>query len=251
MPNLFSNNAVGFLASTVNTTQIAFLLEPGQGAAFPNVSAADDNYFYVTLVQVDAKNKENGWEIVKIFDRINDSFGMHRAQMGTTALSFGIGNKVSLRLTADHVNNFTAAYDWGDHSAAGYNNLAEPQTEFMHLSIDGSEENVQAVVGKTHLLWSFDLSNGSYRKAGNILLPSVPATPASNGLMFKIRDPMRQFGARYWELKKGNASGANHPGNGISESFLLDVAGYQYDFVYLYDNLTPLSEGYSNRWWLI
>jgi hypothetical protein len=95
MPALFANNASGPLAASVGAAATTITLSSGYGAAFPAPDSAKGEYFFATLV-----NPSNLMEIVKCTQRINDSFVVQRAQEGTTARTYDVGDKLELRITA-------------------------------------------------------------------------------------------------------------------------------------------------------
>lgn len=66
----------------------------GTGSNFPNISSPD--IFLVTLV------KTGSFEIVKVTAKSTDTFTIERAQEGTTAQAFSIGDKVQMFITAGH-----------------------------------------------------------------------------------------------------------------------------------------------------
>ncbi|CAB4122371.1 hypothetical protein UFOVP36_39 [uncultured Caudovirales phage] len=96
MSTLFSNNAVTTLATGILSTALSMTVATGTGALFPTHVYFDD-YTYLTIT--DAANPTT-FEIVKATYRSGDVFTIQRAQQGTTALTFGSGSGVSLRLTA-------------------------------------------------------------------------------------------------------------------------------------------------------
>lgn len=97
MNPLFSNNAVTTLATGILSTDLSMTVATGTGALFPTHVYFDD-YTYLTIT--DAGGDPAIFEIVKVTYRSGDVFTIQRAQQGTTALTFGSGSGVSLRLTA-------------------------------------------------------------------------------------------------------------------------------------------------------
>lgn len=93
MPAKVSNNAFGTLSAGIDTSVTTLTLDSGQGAKFPALGGSD--YFYATLIDV-----SNNLEIIKVTARATDSFTMVRAQDGTTAKAYAIGDRVELRPTA-------------------------------------------------------------------------------------------------------------------------------------------------------
>lgn len=100
MPALFANNASGPLAASLAPGGTTITLSTGYGAAFPAPDNSKGEYFYATLV-----NSSNQIEIVKCTQRINDSFVIARAQEGTVARSYDVGDKLELRITAAGMAN--------------------------------------------------------------------------------------------------------------------------------------------------
>jgi len=76
----------------------------GQGARFPTLSAGD--YFYATLI-----NTSNQLEIVKCTARSADVLTVERAQEGTTARAYDVGDRIEIRITAATFEDATAIYD--------------------------------------------------------------------------------------------------------------------------------------------
>lgn len=91
MTVLVSNDAVGALASSINTSVLTLALGSGQGALFPNPGAGE--YFYVTAIRA----SDGGKEIMRCTARSTDTLTVVRAQDGTTAKSFATSDRVELR----------------------------------------------------------------------------------------------------------------------------------------------------------
>lgn len=96
MPQLFTNNGSGSLATAVNTTDTTLVLGTGEGAKFPSPAGGD--FALCTLTQ--GVGLESTWEIVKVTARVTDTLTVERAQEGTAAASWGVGSKLELRTTA-------------------------------------------------------------------------------------------------------------------------------------------------------
>lgn len=95
------NNAFGILLISINTSATSITLQTGQGANFPSLSAGD--YFYATLIDT-----SNNLEIVKVTARTGDVLTIVRAQEGTTARSYAVGDRIELRLTAQNILDMLA-----------------------------------------------------------------------------------------------------------------------------------------------
>ena len=94
----FTNNAASTLASSILSSDVSLTVATGQGALFPSLGAGD--YFYCTLA-----NTVGTVEIVKVTARATDTFTITRAQDGTTAANWSLGDKVELRLVAASLND--------------------------------------------------------------------------------------------------------------------------------------------------
>ena len=110
------NNAVGYLATAINASDTGAVLQTGNGASFPVLTAGD--YFYATLESTGGTS-----EIVKVTARSGDSITVVRAQDGSTANSFAAGSRFELRVTVGSVVDAARAYGFGfnvkQYGAAG------------------------------------------------------------------------------------------------------------------------------------
>lgn len=87
------NNAVSRLASSLTSGATSLSVTAGEGAKFPAVGGGD--WFPVTLVKA-----TGALEIVRCTARSGDILTIARAQEGTAAQAFSVGDRVELRLTA-------------------------------------------------------------------------------------------------------------------------------------------------------
>jgi hypothetical protein len=118
MARKYKNNASSTLAGALTVSATTLTVATGQGDRFPIASGSD--YFVLTL------QKSGGTEIVKVTSRVasSDSMTILRAQEGTPALSFSIGDIVSLRATADSYNSIDAHVESTTaHSASAIVNI--------------------------------------------------------------------------------------------------------------------------------
>ncbi len=88
-----SNNAYAVLAAGVVSTDVSITLTAGQGARFPALGVGD--YFYATLVDT-----ANNLEIIKCTARVGDVLTIVRAQDGTTAKNYIVGDRIEIRPVA-------------------------------------------------------------------------------------------------------------------------------------------------------
>ena len=105
MTQVFANNAVSVLSSSVTTSSTSMTV--ANGAGFPALSG--DDYFTVTLYALDTNGNETGWEIVKVTARTGNVLTVTRAQEGTTATAWAAGTRTELRLTASMLNDVATA----------------------------------------------------------------------------------------------------------------------------------------------
>jgi hypothetical protein len=100
----FANNAYGALSLGINTTSTVITLNSGEGARFPALTAGD--YFFATLI-----NPTGFLEIVKCTARTGDSLTVVRAQDGSSANSFAVGDRLELRPVAAVFTEVQASVD--------------------------------------------------------------------------------------------------------------------------------------------
>jgi hypothetical protein len=95
MSRIWKNNAYSTFASAINTTDTTITVASGEGARFP--VAGSGATFALTL-----QDASNNIEIVLCTTHTSgaDTFTVTRAQEGTTARSWSIGDVIELRLTA-------------------------------------------------------------------------------------------------------------------------------------------------------
>lgn len=99
MAQVFSNNGTSTLSSSISAGDVTIFIQPGHGGRYPAVAAPD--FAYATL-----ENASGTIEIVKITAHAANatSFTVQRAQQGTTAAAFSIGDLFELRITAEEMN---------------------------------------------------------------------------------------------------------------------------------------------------
>ena len=94
-----ANNAFGTLNAGITNSDTTIVLQAGEGARFPSLSAGD--YFYATLIDT-----TNNLEIVKVTARSTDTMTIERGVDGTTARAFSTNNRFELRPVAALFNEF-------------------------------------------------------------------------------------------------------------------------------------------------
>ena len=86
------------ISSAITNAATSLTLTSGQGARFPTITGG--NSFYATLA-----NSSNVLEIVQVTATVGDTFTIVRAQDGTTASAYSIGDRCELRPTAALFNS--------------------------------------------------------------------------------------------------------------------------------------------------
>jgi len=101
----FTNNAFSTLLAGIGASATTFSVESGDGDLFPDLDGSTDESFMLYLID---KDDRSVYELVKCTVRVSgsDSFTVERAQEGTTARAFSLGDKVRLRITAGILENF-------------------------------------------------------------------------------------------------------------------------------------------------
>lgn len=102
MAQLFTNNAAGKLAASIDATDTTLVLEAGQGEKFPAITGGD--HFVITLSET-REGSEVDWEVMRVTSRIGDTLTVERAQEGSIARAWPVLTGAELRLTADSLLN--------------------------------------------------------------------------------------------------------------------------------------------------
>ena len=88
-----ANNAYGTLNTGITSSDTTIVVNTGEGARFPSLSAGD--YFFATLIDT-----SNNLEIVKVTARSTDTMTVVRGQDSTTARAFSTNDRFELRPVA-------------------------------------------------------------------------------------------------------------------------------------------------------
>lgn len=102
----FANNASATLGSAVSPTDTSFTLATGTGAEFPNPSAGE---FFTATLWAAGSTTGTPNEIVKCTNRVGDTLTVVRAQEGTTAQAWAVGDTVANYITAGFLNQLVDA----------------------------------------------------------------------------------------------------------------------------------------------
>lgn len=98
MSLVVTNNAVSKLIAAITSASTSITITGGTGVLFPSTAAGDT--FNLSLV-----DSSNNIEIVTCTNRNTDIFTITRAQEGTTARAFSVGDRVALTITAAAFNS--------------------------------------------------------------------------------------------------------------------------------------------------
>jgi hypothetical protein len=96
-----ANNAYGTLNAGITSSDTTIVVNAGEGARFPSLSAGD--YFFATLIDT-----TNNLEIVKVTARSTDTMTVVRGQDSTTARAYSTNDRFELRPTAALFNEFAS-----------------------------------------------------------------------------------------------------------------------------------------------
>lgn len=96
-----ANNAFGTLNAGITSSDTTIVLNAGEGARFPSLSAGD--YFFATLIDT-----TNNLEIVKVTARSTDTMTVVRGQDGTTGRAYTTNDRFELRPTAALFDEFAS-----------------------------------------------------------------------------------------------------------------------------------------------
>lgn len=182
MAQLFANNAYGSLAGNINGAATTIILATGNGARFPMPTGGD--FFYATLIGIDANGNENAWEIVQCTARSTDQLTVVRAQEGTTAASWNAGTRIEIRWTAA--------------GAAGKVNATNGIASGLTLN-NGYAEQVFAVSGTTPALSPTNGSIQTWTLTANST-PTAGTWAAGQSITMMINDTASSFTVTWTSL---------------------------------------------------
>jgi len=106
MAQLFANNAVGFLNSSITDTQTTLDLQATQGTLFPSIGGAAD-YFMITMYSK-INGVEYNHEILKVTGKSGDTLTVVRGQEGTSGRAWSSGTAIECRVTAQSLSIVSA-----------------------------------------------------------------------------------------------------------------------------------------------
>jgi hypothetical protein len=106
MAQLFSNNAVAYLNSSITNSTTTISLQSGQGSKFPDITNSTD-YFLLTLYKL-TNGIEQNHEIIKVTSKVGDILTVQRGQEGTTARPWASSSPLECRVTANSMRIVSA-----------------------------------------------------------------------------------------------------------------------------------------------
>ena len=98
----FTNLASSTLQVAINNLATTVTIDPADVAKFPSISGSE--YFIIVLV-----TSAGDFEIMRVTDVNANVFTVIRAQEGTPARAFSVGDKVEHRLTAESLVKLSRA----------------------------------------------------------------------------------------------------------------------------------------------
>lgn len=107
---LFGNNDTTTLGSALSSGATSLTVATGAGASLPNPNPATGQFFLLTLWGANNPS-QNPNEIVMVTARSGDSMTIVRAQEGTTAQNWNVGDNVQLLPTAGTLANLAQQVD--------------------------------------------------------------------------------------------------------------------------------------------
>jgi hypothetical protein len=110
-----ANNAASTLAAAITNVATSLSVAAGAGALFPALSGSD--YFMLTLTDT-----SGNIEIVKVTARATDAMTIVRAQEGTAARAYALGDSAENRMTAGLLGDF--AQKGSDNTFTGNNTFS-------------------------------------------------------------------------------------------------------------------------------
>ena len=169
MPVVLANNAVSRLSATLSTGATAVSITPGEGAKFPSPSVG--NWFPLTIAKA-----SGALEIVRCTSRSGDVLTVARAQEGTAAQPFSVGDRVELRLTTGVIQEIQENLQNAAETASGA--LAKDQnlSDLPDKSVARSNLELGNAARGTITESAFDRTAGRLLKVGDAGINSEPAT---------------------------------------------------------------------------
>jgi hypothetical protein len=181
-----TNNAFGTLNAGITSSSTTIVLQAGEGARFPTLSAGD--YFYATLIDT-----TNNLEIVKVTARSTDTMTVVRAQDNTTARAFSTNDRFELRPTAALFNEVVVKAE------GSVQKTSDTGAALMPVGTTAERPASPAA--------------GMYRLNTTTTEPEWYDTVASAWVAFRS-EPVRAFSADFLVVAGGGGGGGGSAGSG-------------------------------------
>jgi phage-related tail fiber protein len=210
MVALYANEALGKLTNALAPGATVIYLQSGQGALFPTISGG--NFFYAVLYNAST------YEIVRVTANASDTLTVVRAQQGTTAGTFNIGDSIEQRITAADLNaflqsGFTVANPLPVAVATAENDAvpaSQVQAGGLIFGVDtGATNAMNVVTSPAFTSWV----NGMALRIGTTVNNTGPTTLVANGLT----------ALPVYDLAQNPLSGGEVIGGGIAEVVYLST----------------------------
>lgn len=153
MPVILRNNAVSRLAAALTASATTLSVTAGQGGLFPPVAAGD--WFPVTIIKADGT-----LEICRCTGRNGDVLTVARAQEGTAAQTFAVGDRVELRLTMAAMAEFVQLANANTWPNSQYYNAVNYHRSAIQLS--------NGTIDSPEIWWNTPSWNARADIAGNV-----------------------------------------------------------------------------------
>lgn len=124
---LCANNAFGSLASALASTDKTLILSGDQGDKFPFIETGS-SAFYATLEDADGN-----LEIVLVTSRLQSTLTVTRGQCGTIARTWPVGTEISLRVTAELLEDKISRKEYAEKSALNENDKSDLSAQIAVL----------------------------------------------------------------------------------------------------------------------
>ena len=207
-----TNVASATLSAALTSAGTSLSLTSGNGSLFPALGA--NEFFYGTLI-----DSGNNMEIVKVTARTADTLTIVRAQDGTTARAFNVGDKFELRLVAavfqelvqrDGSVAMTAALNLGGFKAT---NVADP-TSAQDAATKNYVDTTAVAAVNTEATNRANADALKVNKSGDTMsgaltVPSLTISSTANMLVLADTD----WGTRYLHHNGGLAGLLDSAGN--------------------------------------
>lgn len=153
------NNAYGTLAATATATTETLFLAGDQGDRFPT-PVEDESMFYATLEDTDGNI-----EVVAVNRRVGSTFTVTRGQAGTAAKAWEIGTEISLRVTAELMEDKICRQEYTAEKNSKNTDITNVRNDIANLTdvkLNRTiHEDLQASIDATYAKYTAELATYS------------------------------------------------------------------------------------------